>query len=334
MLWLVFTTGKCNLICDYCGGSFPKDIVPWNATYNIPKIKSLVENDKDSTVIFYGGEPLANPRFISEFMDRVKANRYGIQTNGTLTKMLGEKYWRKMNVALFSIDGRKEITDKHRGRNIYDTVIKNASYVKSFGVELIARMTVTMDTDIYSDVMHLINLGIFDKIHWQLNVIWTDKWDIKKWANESYLPGIRKLTEFFISKLFDGKIIKIIPILGVINAHYFGPYKGSPCGAGYKSVSITTDGRVLSCPIAVREEWAVLGDINRGFKLMEEPLPEQCRTCDLKRYCGGRCFYASKEKYWGEEGFWEVDEINKQYLKIILSQIPEVDKAIRSGSIS
>lgn len=332
MLWLVVTTGKCNLMCDYCGGSFSKDVVPWKTTYNINKLKKLIENDNNSTVIFYGGEPLNNPKFIMDFIDNIKAKRLGIQTNGTLIKILPLEYWKKINVALLSIDGREEITDKHRGKRIYKIVTQNSKLLKSLGIETIARMTVTKDSDIYEDVMHLINLGLYDKIHWQLNVIWTEEWDVEKWAKENYIPGIKKLVDYFIEKIWEGKIVKIIPFLGVISAHYFEGYKGSPCGAGYKSVTVTSDGRVLSCPIAVREKWAELGSVD-SFKLMEDPLPEICKKCEYNRYCGGRCLYASKEKYWGEEGFNIVDNITKEYLKMILSIIPEIDKAIRQGAI-
>lgn len=333
MLWLVFTSGKCNLKCDYCGGSFPKSIVPWEVEYDLDKIKNLIERDKNATVIFYGGEPLSNPKFIMRFMDNIHAKRYGIQTNGTLVKLLPENYWKRMNVVLISVDGRKEITDKHRGKNVYDVVMKNTRYLKSLGVEIIARMTVTQDSDIYEDVMHLLSLGLFDKIHWQLNVIWSEKWDVKTWSTK-YLEGIKLLTKHFLENLKKGKVIKIIPILGIISAHYFGGYKGSPCGAGYKSVAITTDGRVLACPIAVREGWAVLGDLRHGFRLLEDPLPEVCKKCEVKDYCGGRCLYATKENYWEEEGFWEVDSITKEYIRIVTSIIPEVDNLIRRGVIN
>ncbi|BCS92722.1 MAG: radical SAM/SPASM domain-containing protein [Metallosphaera javensis (ex Sakai et al. 2022)] len=334
VLWLIFTSGKCNLTCDYCGGSFEKEVVPWKVKYNVEKLRELISRDPDPTVIFYGGEPLSNPRFIAQFMDTVKASRYGIQTNGTMVKLLPEKYWRRMNVALLSIDGRKEITDKHRGRGIHDRVITNASYLKSLGVETIARMTVTQDSDIYEEVTYLLNTGVFDKIHWQLNVVWTDRWNVEEWAKTSYLPGVRSLVRLFEESLKQGRILRIIPILGVISAHYFGGYRGSPCGAGYNSVSVTTDGRIISCPIAVREKWAELGNVNTGFRLLDEPLPSECRTCEFNRVCGGRCLYASQEKYWGEEGFKVVDDINKEYLRTVLSLIPTVESLVREGKIS
>lgn len=40
------------------------------------------------------------------------------------------------------------------------------------------------------------------------------------------------------------------------------------------------------------------------------------------------------EPYWGEEGFLEVDEVNKTYIKMVLSIVPEVDKLIKEKIIS
>ncbi|BCU67088.1 radical SAM/SPASM domain-containing protein [Sulfolobales archaeon HS-7] len=320
------------MTCRYCGGSFEKEVVPYGTKYDLRKLKVLIESDPNSTVVFYGGEPLVNREFISNFTREIRAKRYGVQTNGTLVRLLKQEVWKRMDFALLSIDGREETTDKMRGRGIYSTVVRNAKYLKELGLELIARMTVTEHSDIYEDVTHLLSLGLFDKIHWQLNVVWTEKWNVKEWSTRNYIPGIERLMELFMKNLMEGRVLKIIPILGVLSSHYFEGYRGSPCGAGYGSVSITPDGRVLSCPIAVREKWAELGTVEE-FKLYEEPLPEECRNCKFNRYCGGRCYYSSQEKYWGEEGFQDVDEITKKYLCIVLKYIPVIDEALRKGII-
>lgn len=65
-------------------------------------------------------------------------------------------------------------------------------------------MTVTELTDIYKDVTQLLSIG-FDYVHWQLNVIWTDRWDVKTWADNNYLPGIRKLVDLFLKKAEEGR---------------------------------------------------------------------------------------------------------------------------------
>mgnify|MGYP001626166002 FL=1 len=337
MLWLVFTTGACNLRCSYCGGSFNPKVVPWRINYNPVKLKELIEKDNNATVIFYGGEPLLNPRFIMWMMDNVKANRWGIQTNGTLTELLPSEYWRRMSVVLLSIDGRREVTDAHRGFGVYNRVVKALMRLKSMGVNrLIARMAVTRLTDIYIDVTHLLNVG-FNLVHWQLDVIWDGKWDVLTWAKSSYLPGVRRLVELFLSNLREGRVIGIVPILGVLSAYLHKPYRGPPCGAGYSSIAVSTDGRVLSCPIAVHEDWAVLGNVNTGFNLIgiESQLPEMCKTCEYRQYCGGRCLYAIKEgeRYWGLDGVLTVDYVTKETIRTILEIGPEVKELVNRGVV-
>ena len=81
-----------------------------------------------------------------------------------------------------------------------------------------------------------------------------------------------------------------------------------PCGAGKDAIAITTDGKILACPIAPDFQWNVLGDF-RGYEKIE--IGEPCKGCDVYGVCGGRCLFAYKEKLWGEEGFREICEITK-----------------------
>ncbi len=331
MLWLVTTTGQCNLQCKYCGGSFSSEHVPYIIKYSLESLKKLIENDPDSTVIFYGGEPLINYRFIMSVLDNIKAKRYGIQTNGTLVHLLPREYWSRMNVVLLSIDGPPEITNKYRGAKVYDHVVNALQYLKSFcNCEIIARMTVTADSRVYRDVTHLLNLG-FDKVHWQLNVIWSEKWDVKKWADDEYLPDLQLLIKLFINNLRNGKVLKIIPILGILNSILFKPFDHIPCGAGRYSFTVNTDGRILSCPIAVREDWAIVGNIKTGIKY-NETLPKKCMDCQYLRYCGGRCLYAHKENYWGE-AFDNICYVTRKTIDLIFKIVPEVKELIKNGRI-
>jgi len=335
LLYILLTTGACNLNCSYCGGSFDQKVVPWKINYDFNKLRETIENDKDSVVIFYGGEPLVNYRYIIKVMDSITAKRWGIQTNGTLIHKIPEKYWKMMDVVLLSIDGRKQVTDSARGPGVYDAVLGALNYFKKTGLKrIIARMAVTENTDIYTDVMHLVNLG-FDLVHWQLNVIWSEKWNFTEWANNSYLPGIARLVNDFLNESKNGKVMGLVPLLGILNAYLFKPFRWVPCGAGYRSITISTDGRILSCPIAVSEKWAEIGSIERGFKTSEPEIPEMCKDCDVWPYCGGRCLYAIKEgvNYWGKEGVKEVDEVTKNTINQIIKIGPAIKALIKAGTI-
>ncbi len=324
MLWFLYTTGCCNLKCKYCGGSFPERIIPKIPTYNIQQLLDFLNQYKSKRIFFYGGEPLLNKKFIEKIIFRVNAKRIGLQTNGILLNKIGREMLNKFDVILISIDGREKITDKYRGKGVYKKVIENVKHIrKIFKGEIIARMTVTEDTDIYEDVNHLLKLGLFDKIHWQLNVIWCEKWNVSTWANRSYFKGLKKLLKMFLKALKRGIVLKIVPIMGIINTFIFKPFTHVPCGAGKYSFTIDTNGRILACPIAVYESWAILGDIYKGLNELKD-VKKYCFRCSYFKHCGGRCLYAQYENFWGIDGFKEVCKITIKTIKLIEKIIPTV----------
>ncbi len=335
VLYIVFTTGRCNLRCDYCGGSFDPTVVPWGIGYDVDDLVHLVEGDEDPIIAFYGGEPLLNPGFIREVMDSIRA-RYVIQTNGLLVRALDPEYWRRFDAVLLSIDGVREVTDLHRGRGVYDAVLSAARWLRSigFGGDLVARMAATEDTDIYRDVTHLLSLGLFDHVHWQLDVVWSDRWrDFDSWAEGSYRPGISRLVKLWIGEMEKGKVLGIAPFQGIARVDLTGrPNESPPCGAGGSAIAISTDGRILACPIAVYSEWAVLGDVRNGIKKTVS-IGEPCRSCPYFRYCGGRCLFAYIERYWGEEGFRKVCDLTRHLIDEVRTTVPRIRSLIREGVI-
>ncbi|RLG07451.1 MAG: hypothetical protein DRN65_03465 [Thaumarchaeota archaeon] len=177
LLFILYTTGRCNLRCRYCGGSFDPETVPWNVKYSL-KLLEEVFREGDS-IAFYGGEPLLNRGFIREVMETFQAKHYIIQTNGLLLRNLDRRILERFDTILVSIDGGREITDANRGSGVYDRVLSSVRYVRSLGYagDLVARMTITNGSDIYRDVSHLLDLGLFDHVHWQLSMIWVDRGD-------------------------------------------------------------------------------------------------------------------------------------------------------------
>jgi putative peptide-modifying radical SAM enzyme len=337
MLYIVFTTGRCNLKCSYCGGSFPKHLVPWKVEYRIKQLVDFLSQDSNPVVAFYGGEPLLNERFIVKLMDNLEAS-YIIQTNGLLPERLEPAYWRRFNTILLSIDGDENLTDAFRGRGVYKRVLKTAKWLRDIGFEgdIVARMTITEQSDIYRDVTHLMSLKLFDHIHWQLNVVWSPRWrNFKEWLDKSYKPGLNALVKLWIKNLSEGKILGLAPLQGILKRIVSnGP--NPPCGAGVNSFSILTNGTILACPIAVDAPWAKLGDI---YSLTPKDLPsrvaigEPCISCRIFRICGGRCLYAHIERLWGIEGFRDVCEATNYLVERILKVKPFVDKLVADGLI-
>ncbi|NPA99964.1 MAG: TIGR04084 family radical SAM/SPASM domain-containing protein [Crenarchaeota archaeon] len=331
-LWFIILTGKCNLRCRYCGGSFPENLVPYRLKYDPKTLRNIIS--RRDNVCFYGGEPLLNIEDLIRILLTVNARKFIVQTNGTLIHEVPRWVWSLIDCVLLSIDGVEEVTDKYRGKGVYRRVIEAAKYLRKIGYrgEIIARMTVTEDSDIYRDVTHLLKLGLFDKIHWQLNVIWYERWEFEKWAREKYLPGMRRLVKLFLDFAERGIVLKIVPITGVLTEILFKDIISVPCGAGYRAFAINSDGRILACPIAVRERWAEVGNVLTGVQKIVT-IGEPCTSCSMFKLCGGRCLYAYYERSWGEEGFEAVCEVTCEYLSYILKISDRVRELVRDGII-
>ncbi len=336
VLYIVLATGACNLRCDYCGGSFDPSIVPPLPRYDPRLLEELVSRDPDPVVAFYGGEPLLNKRFVEGAVRALRGrSRLVLQTNGLLIGRVDPDVLRSFDAILISIDGVEEVNDAHRGRGTYARAVGAARHLRSigYGGDLIARMTATADTDIYRDVKHLLALGLFDHVHWQLNVVWSDRWDFSSWADRSYLPGIERLAEEWVEALERGEVLGIAPFQGIVMRHVLGG-PDPPCGSGSTSVAVSTDGRILACPIAVQEGWAVLGTLEEGFEVRDYGIRDRCSGCEYYRECGGRCLYSFMERLWGEEGQEEVCRVTRATIRSVLSRMRRIEGAVSSGAVS
>ena len=312
--------------------------MPWRVKYPIELLLRFLEEDPDPVVAFYGGEPLLNPDFMKRVMDAIPRARFVVQTNGLLVRELEPQYWRRFDAVLLSIDGRKEVTDYYRGRGVYRAVVSAAKWLRGevgFQGDLIARMAVSERSDIYAEVTHLLSLGLFDHVHWQLDVVWSDRWaDFDKWVERSYKPGLARLAALWADKLKEGTVLGIAPFKAVAySALTRTPLSSPPCGSGVEAFAICTDGRVLACPIAVYEDWATVGHVGSCTirTVRRVRIGEPCTRCEYFRFCGGRCLYAYVERLWGEEGFKKVCEVTKYTIELVVETVPLIRKLVAKG---
>lgn len=114
----------------------------------------------------------------------------------------------------------------------------------SFTGDLVARMTVGNGHHLYPSVNHLLHVGVFTHVHWQLDVLWDSpifaRWDnFLEWRDNDYNPAITKLTAEFIDAVEkEGKVLGIVPILGILWS-YLNNEKITHirCSSGYKVIS-------------------------------------------------------------------------------------------------
>jgi len=338
MLFIIYTTGRCNLGCSYCGGSFDPEIVPWSVEYPLNDLEGLIR--AEDIVAFYGGEPLLNQEFIKNFMDMFTVSRYVIQTNGLLLHRLEKNIIQRLDTILVSIDGDSSLTDRFRGSGVYGRVLENVKKIREDGYsgDIVARMTITEDSCVYRDVKHLLSTGLFNHIHWQINFIWADLWrSLWRWIEEDYKPSLSRLFNEWISRLEDGIVEGIAPFQGVLKRIiYDGP--APPCGSGSESFTILTDGRVISCPIAVSEKWSQIGSIKEVSREYLESLrpciSEPCITCSYFKICGSRCLYTHIERLWGEEGMKAICECSKHLIDLVKRNIKHIKEIASSGNLT
>ena len=358
MFYHLILTTDCDLKCRYCYGKSIEDMetdfgdfqidysVPKRISYSIETLKSFIERDPEPVIIFYGGEPLLCIDEIKEIMDQLKARAFIIQTNGLNLMKLDPEYLRRLQTIFVSIDGEETLTDFYRGRNVYRRVIENLNLLMESGFrgEVIARMTVMEQTDIYKQVLWLLNNQdfSFSSIHWQINAgFWRS--DIpdrlgafSRWVRESYNPGIRELIGFWVKRMERGVVLRLYPFLGVMKSLLRGEGSLLRCGSGWINYTIQTDGHIIPCPIMIGMRDFYLGHIKDSdpSRLRKIYVGSPCTECEILHECGGRCLYANLTKRWPDQAYRLVCETVENLIAQLKRALPIVKRLISEGKIS
>jgi len=356
MFFHVILTGECNSQCRYCFGEALEDVdedfsglevdysLPSKIDYDIDLLDKFSRQDPECVLTFYGGEPLLRLDEIRQIMDRVKAKHFMIQTNGLLLDRLEPEYVNRFHTLLVSIDGDEVLTDYYRGKGTFRKVISNLKLIRQngFSGELIARMTAMEQTDIYKQVTWLLNNSefSFSSIHWQLNAgFWKtdfERRDFKRWSEESYNSGIRKLVRFWVDHMEkNGTVLRLYPILGVAQSLLKGEKSLLRCGAGWINYAIQTNGYVVPCPAMWGMKDYYLGHVRNSdpFELKQVFVGKQCTDCSVYDVCGGRCLYASLTKRWNSEAYSLVCNTVKNLIGAVEEEMPRIGKLVENGKL-
>ncbi len=317
---------------------------PPRINYSLETLKTFIINDPNAVIAFYGGEPLLEIPLMLKVMDIIKIPIYILQTNGLLLHEVPSKYINRFHTIILSIDGREAITDLHRGKNTHEKVLKNAKLIRENGFqgELIARMTVSEEMDIYPEVKWLLHLQDprFDSVHWQLDLMFNDRalWnDLEKWIEQKYNPQISSLVAEWVAVMKnESKVLKIFPFLGVMDCLFSGQAAKLHCGAGWIWENICTDGTIAACPVGADFKPFHIGHIIKTHPLdtlNAKSIGDPCQTCKIFEICGGRCLYANMFKPWGEEGYKLVCSTVFHLVKELRHIKDEIDALINAGKV-
>lgn len=232
-------TSKCNLLCKYCYGKTTEDFLteeekenydldlPADMNFKIEELKKFASYDKDFELTFYGGEPLMKIEDIKEIMNKIPAKTFMLQTNGQFLHKLPSEYMNRIHTILVSLDGTEEHTNERRGNKVYEKIIQNLNLIRQNGFkrEIIARMTVDETSDVYENVVSLLENTEFkfSSVHWQLDAqFWRADYyerDFNGWAITAYNPKVKKLIDWWINEMkTKGVVHKIYPFFGVLES--------------------------------------------------------------------------------------------------------------------
>ena len=357
MFFHVILTTDCNLECRYCYGEACEDVdedfsnfevdysLPRKPSYDLGLLEKFCAKDPDCVLTFYGGEPLLCVEEIKQIMDNVKSKLFMIQTNGIFLDRLETEYVNRLHTILVSIDGDETLTDFYRGKGTFRKIIDNLKLIvqNGFEGELIARMTVMEQTEIYKQITWLLDNDefSFSSVHWQLNAgFWKNDFkrrDFENWCAINYNPGIQKLARFWVDTMEEkGLVLKLYPLLGI--AQQLVSNEKSTflrCGGGWINYAIQTDGYIVPCPTMWGIKDYYLGHIRDAnpLKLRKIHIGKPCTECDKFKICGGRCFYTIVTKRWTPEAYVHVCNTVGNLIKTVSDEMPRITNLIEKGIV-
>jgi uncharacterized protein len=352
-------TDNCNLCCSYCrakafesegegaGESVPIDIdpnLPAELTVDLSLLYEFLKKDPAPTLTFYGGEPLLRADLIDRIVREAPVRRFMIQTNGLLLDRLDPGIINRLSTILVSVDGPPALTDSNRGVGTYRAVMENVKRIRANGFEneIIARMTVTEDTDIVEAVRWLAENHdhSFTSIHWQLDANFSVDYHRRRfaeWVHTDYNPGVRALVTEWVDRMErDGEVPRWYPFLDPVDDLLHGKKSRLRCGSGYMNYSIMTDGHIAPCPVMAGMTKYYVGHIADADPLQLETVDVggECRDCRIRDFCGGRCLYSNITQPWSTEERRLVCETIENLHDALTNAIPRVQKLISEDIIS
>jgi uncharacterized protein len=356
MYFHVFLTTECDLQCKYCYGKACEDIdsdfpfavdysLPREIDYNIDVLAAFCEQDPHCVLSFYGGEPTLRLDVIREIMDNVQAEHFLMQTNGLHLDKLEPEYTDRLHTILVSVDGGQELTDYYRGVGVYKRVMDNLRFIRLHGFpgELVARMTVMEETNIFNEVQWLLqNPDVqFSSIHWQLDAgFWRNDFanrSFQQWVEHNYNPSICKLVRFWVDEMeHTGTVLRLYPFVGLMQSLLRAERSALRCGSGWINYTILTDGSIAPCPAmqGMRDFYAGHISTTNPRDLKRIFVAKPCTDCTILDICGGRCLYANITRRWDADAYSIVCNTVRNLISALKQEMPRVERLIAEGRIN
>ena len=165
-------TNDCNFECKYCYIESLMNRVSkqYMSTRLIDRIANfLVRNNiRNGMIVFYGGEPFLNFRFIEKItpvLQMISKNfLYSVITNGSLLTEDNISFCKKNNINIcVSLDGMEKENDKNRiyknGKGTFKKVVKNLEICNKLGARFGLSITLGADALSYDFLKFIHKIG-------------------------------------------------------------------------------------------------------------------------------------------------------------------------------
>ncbi|HOQ25005.1 MAG TPA: thioether cross-link-forming SCIFF peptide maturase [Bacillota bacterium] len=306
----------CQLRCRYCfagGGAYAGDRSLMTPEVGRAAVDLLVagSGEKDQLEIdFFGGEPLLNRTLLYELVayGEDRAKQAGKRLHFTLTtntleldrEVLDFLRAHRMGLVL-SLDGRREINDRMRGKDTHDRIVDRILTVVKDYPELTyyVRGTYTKyNLDFGEDVRHLYELGI--RAISVEPVVCSP--ELPYAIGLADLPRIRaeyhRLAAYWWERYLAGDPFLFFHFKVDLEKGPCLPKRLLGCGAGFDYLAVTPQGELYPCHQFVGEAPYRLGDVFHGiqvpairerFRRARLYEKEGCAGCWARYYCSGGC---------------------------------------------
>jgi putative peptide-modifying radical SAM enzyme len=204
-------------------------------------------------------------------------------------------------------------------------------------------MTVTQGSDVYENVRHLLDTGLYDHVHWQLSfsMFWKSEDDgspgVAEWITQ-YNSDVSKLVDWWVSEMKNSHHVPgIVPFLGITNTLLTGKGTALRCGSGIDSFTVMPDGRISACPVAVDFDFSIVGSIfdsDPDALCGKATIGEPCLSCDVYHICGGRCLFVNRSQWMlVDEGYSHICRTVKHLVEELQDALSSIKSLIDEESI-
>jgi radical SAM protein with 4Fe4S-binding SPASM domain len=132
----------------------------------------------------------------------------------------------------------------------------------------------------------------------------------------------------------NNRVLKLYPFLAIVNSILKKEKTKLRCGAGHSGYTITTNGKIVACPIMNCIKNFEAGDLDSNpEELKKFEIQGKCKSCNYLDLCGGRCLYWNYSNLWPEQGDKLICKTIHHLISSIKKKIPIIKELIKNKTI-